>query len=126
MLQREMSMLSLPSPTVRPEVNSEGTNTVFCALEMKIAGLRRELERFSSRLRKDQRTTEELPGYQEQMLSSRHLSGATVVPERRGVLRFPSGPRRGCICANCGLCCITYVDKQWTVHLSSASNVPSR
>ena len=100
MLQREMSMLSSQSPTVRSEVNSDGSDTVFCALEMKIAGLRRELERSSSRLHEDQRTTEALPGYQEQTLSGRHLSGATVVLERTGVLRSPSGLRRGCICAN--------------------------
>ena len=65
MLQREMSMLSSSSPTVRSEVNSEGTDTVFRALETEVAALRRELAGFSSRLQEDRRTTEAPPGYLE-------------------------------------------------------------
>ena len=64
-LQREMSMLSASSPTVRSEVNSEGTDTVFRALETEVAALRRELAGFSSRLHEDRRTTEAPPGYLE-------------------------------------------------------------
>ena len=84
MLQREMSMLSLPNPTVRSEVNSDGSDTVFCALEMEIARPRCELEGSSSQLHEDRRTTETLPGYQERTLSSRRLSDATVVLEHGG------------------------------------------
>ncbi|TBU26712.1 hypothetical protein BD311DRAFT_667054, partial [Dichomitus squalens] len=64
-LQREMSVLSASSPSVRSGDTGEGTVTVVRALETEIAALRRELAGFGSRLHGDWRTTEAPPGYQE-------------------------------------------------------------
>ncbi|EJF59406.1 hypothetical protein DICSQDRAFT_128273 [Dichomitus squalens LYAD-421 SS1] len=64
-LQRELSMLSASSPSIRSGDTGEGTETVVRALETEVAALRRELAGFSSQLHGDRRTTEAPPGYQE-------------------------------------------------------------